>query len=108
MHDGSWTAEVPLPEHAAPGAYEIRAIELRDRAGNQTHDADVHPDGKRFVVAYYGQQDIEERDLETGKMLRTYPGYAYGAAQARYSPDGLRLATVGPYSFEMRIHALTK
>lgn len=85
-----------------------REFSLKTKAGHQTHDADVHPDGKRFVVTYYGQQDIEERDLETGNLLRTYPGYSYGAAQARYSPDGSRLATVGPYSFEMRIHSVGK
>lgn len=93
--------------NAATGKRE-REFSLKAKAGHQTHDADVHPDGERFVVAYYGQQDIEERDLKNGNLLRTYPGYAYGAAQARYSPDGARLATVGPYSFEMRIHAVAK
>jgi WD40 repeat protein len=69
-------------------------------------DADVHPDGKRFVVAFPGDSEIEERNLETGKVLRTYPGYLHGTLQARYSLDGSRLATAGAYAFEVRLHSV--
>jgi WD40 repeat protein len=75
---------------------------------NEPADVDVHPDGKRFVVAFGGDKKIEERDVETGKVLRTYPGYPRGPSQVRYSRDGSRLATAGAYAYELRIHDVTQ
>jgi WD40 repeat protein len=78
---------------------------IKTKTRHELADADVHPEGKRFVVAFAGEHEIEERDIETGKVLRTFPGFPYGTSQARYSPDGSQLVTAGAYAYELRIHS---
>jgi RTX calcium-binding nonapeptide repeat (4 copies) len=36
IYDGVWTEDFPLPRFAKPGAYEVSALVLYDRAGNRT------------------------------------------------------------------------
>jgi WD40 repeat protein len=79
----------------AESGKRLREFTFKNEDGRQVSDADLHPDGKRFVVTFNGKQDIEERDLESGKVLRIYPGYPHGASQVRYNLDGSRLATTG-------------
>lgn len=68
-------------------------------------DMDLHPDGKRFAIAISREGDIQERDIESGNVVKTYPGFVHGTSRARYSPDGSALVSCGPYAYEIRIHA---
>ena len=70
--------------------------------------ASWHPDGKRIVVSYHhGEKAVEERDLATGKLLRTYGQHPYQATAVLYNPAGTRLATSG-YDYVVRIHPTPK
>ncbi len=67
----------------------------------------LHPDGKRIAIGHYGEQNVEERDLQSAKVIRLHPGHAYVTAQVRYSPDGTRLASTGGYDYVIRLHRVS-
>jgi WD40 repeat protein/serine/threonine protein kinase/tetratricopeptide (TPR) repeat protein len=53
----------------------------------------IHPDGRQIACSYFPTHMVKIWDLETGEVLRTFPGLGlYGAIS--YSPDGRLLAVL--------------